>query len=38
MVATMVGYENMLVVLYHAGLPIYEHQQIKYKIIDCGLG
>jgi len=34
----MVGYENMLVVVYHAGLPIFEHQQLKYKVIDCGLG
>ena len=38
MVATMVGYENMLVIVYHSGLPVYDYQQLQYKIIDCGLG
>ena len=38
LVTTMVGYENMLVVVYHAGLPLFGDQQLKYKIIDCGLG
>ena len=32
----MAGYENLLVIFYHSALPVYESQQIKYKIIDCG--
>jgi chromosome transmission fidelity protein 4 len=36
MIVTMTGYENLLVIVYHAGLPIYDHQQLKFKIIDCG--
>ena len=30
----MTGYENFLAVFYHAGLPVYQQQQIKCKIID----
>jgi hypothetical protein len=36
-VVTMCGYENMLVVIYHGGLPIFDHQQLRCKIIDCGI-
>lgn len=35
-IVTMVGYENLLVIFYHSGLPVYENQQIRFKIIDCG--
>lgn len=35
-VVSMTGYENHLVVVYHGGLPIYDHQQLRVKIIDCG--
>lgn len=34
MVVSMTGYENLLVVVYHAGMPLYDHQQLKFKIID----
>lgn len=34
MVVTMAGYENLLAIVYHSGLPIYEFQQLKCKIID----
>ena len=36
LVVTMVGYENMLAIIYHNGLPVYEYQQLKVKIINCG--
>ena len=36
MIVTMTGYENLLVIVYHAGLPIYDNQQLKFKIINCG--
>lgn len=35
-IVTMAGYENLLAIFYHSGLPVYESQQIKFKIIDCG--
>lgn len=35
-IVTMVGYENLLAITYHDGLPIYDSQQIKMKIINCG--
>jgi hypothetical protein len=34
MVISMTGYENLLAIFYHAGLPIMGHQQIKCRIID----
>lgn len=36
-VVTMTGYENMLVIIYHGGLPVYDSQQLKFKVIDCGI-
>ena len=36
MVVTMAGYENMLMVVYHGGLPVHDHQHLMFKIIDCG--
>ena len=33
-VVTMAGYENLMVIIYHAGLPLFESQQLKCKIID----
>lgn len=36
LVVSMTGYENHLVIVYHNGLPIYDHQQLRVKIIDCG--
>ena len=30
----MTGYENLLVIVYHAGMPLYDHQQLKFKVID----
>ena len=35
-VVTMQGHENLLSVFYHASLPVYEQQNINYKLIDCG--
>lgn len=35
MLVSMAGYENLLAIVYHSGLPIYEHQQLTVKIIDC---
>jgi len=35
LVVTMAGYENLLAVVYHAGLPIFDQQQLRCKIIDC---
>jgi len=34
MVVSMTGYENLLAIFYHAGLPIMGHQQLKCRIID----
>lgn len=34
MVVTMAGYENLLAIVYHAGLPLYDQQNLKCKIID----
>ena len=34
-VVSMTGYENYIVIIYHGGLPIHEHQQLKCQIIDC---
>jgi hypothetical protein len=33
-VVAMTGYENLMAIFYHSGLPIYDQQQIKCKIID----
>ena len=30
----MAGYENLLAIVYHAGLPIFDQQNLKCKIID----
>ena len=32
----MTGYENLLVVIYHAAPPCNYQQQLRLKIIDCG--
>lgn len=34
-VITMAGYENLLAIVYHGGLPIFGQQNICCKIIDC---
>jgi hypothetical protein len=34
-VVAMTGYENLLVMVYHGGLPLYDNQQLKCKILDC---
>lgn len=34
-VITMTGYENLLAIVYHGGLPIFGQQNICCKIIDC---
>lgn len=33
-IVTMAGYENLLAIIYHAGLPLYDSQNLKCKIID----
>lgn len=34
MMVTMAGYENLLAIVYHAGLPIFDQQNLKCKVID----
>ena len=34
-VVSMTGYESFIVIVYHGGLPIMEHQQLQCQIIDC---
>jgi chromosome transmission fidelity protein 4 len=33
-IVTMTGYENLLVIVYHSGVPLYDYQQMNCKIID----
>ena len=30
----MVGYENLIAIIYHSGIPLFDSQQLKCKIID----